>query len=127
MSIDYTVGYRRPPANRQFKRGQSGNPNGRPKGHRNLRTDLLDELAFTEVVSGPDGEAAVSRQRLIVRRLVERALRADHKAATLLLTLVLKLSIGSDEDVDDAESDQAIIDGFVEQEIARRDRKARPR
>lgn len=32
---DYEVGYGKPPAETRFKKGQSGNPNGRPKGSRN--------------------------------------------------------------------------------------------
>jgi len=31
---DASVGYKRPPADRRFKPGQSGNPNGRPRGKR---------------------------------------------------------------------------------------------
>ncbi|MDC0887299.1 DUF5681 domain-containing protein [Altererythrobacter sp.] len=31
----YTVGYGKPPAKSRFKKGSSGNPNGRPKGARN--------------------------------------------------------------------------------------------
>jgi hypothetical protein len=31
MSEDYDVGFRKPPKSGQFKKGQSGNPNGRPK------------------------------------------------------------------------------------------------
>jgi hypothetical protein len=38
------VGYRRPPRNRQFKPGQSGNPTGRPKGAKNFATALAEEL-----------------------------------------------------------------------------------
>ena len=41
------VGYRRPPVNRQFKPGQSGNPKGRPKGSKNFVT------TFAEVLSRP--------------------------------------------------------------------------
>ncbi len=39
------IGYGRPPKAGQFKPGQSGNPQGRPKGSTNLATDLSAELA----------------------------------------------------------------------------------
>jgi hypothetical protein len=43
------VGYRNPPAEHRFRRGQSGNPGGRPKGIARITRELL----------GDDGEAAV--------------------------------------------------------------------
>jgi hypothetical protein len=38
------VGYGRPPLATRFKLGQSGNPNGRPKGSLNQKTDQRSEL-----------------------------------------------------------------------------------
>lgn len=38
------VGYGRPPQEHQFKRGQSGNPKGRPKGSKNESTILREIL-----------------------------------------------------------------------------------
>jgi len=36
MSNDYEVGYKKPPKQGRFKKGQSGNPRGRPSGTKNL-------------------------------------------------------------------------------------------
>jgi len=38
------VGYRNPPRRTRFKRGQSGNPKGRPRGSRNFRSDVKSTL-----------------------------------------------------------------------------------
>jgi hypothetical protein len=40
----YAVGYCRTPVHSRFKPGQSGNPKGRPKGRRNLQTELLEQV-----------------------------------------------------------------------------------
>ena len=39
-SEEEKIGYRKPPTKTRFKPGQSGNPNGRPRGSVNLKTDL---------------------------------------------------------------------------------------
>ena len=41
----YQVGYCRPPLHSRFKPGQSGNPKGRPKQSRNLRTIVKQVLS----------------------------------------------------------------------------------
>jgi hypothetical protein len=40
----YEVGYGRPPRHSRFRLGQSGNPAGRRKGIRNLKTDVMRTL-----------------------------------------------------------------------------------
>ena len=72
MSEDDT-GYARPPKGHQFKPGQSGNPGGRPKGARNLRTDLT-RMMKKHVLVRENGKQPMSGHRLGTRR---RMLRQD--------------------------------------------------
>ncbi len=59
---DYEVGYGKPPRHTRFQPGRSGNPRGRPKDTKNLKTDLIEELAesgqtFAEVAAERSGES----------------------------------------------------------------------
>ena len=44
---DCSVGYGKPPEQTKFKKGQSGNPAGRPRGSRNLKSLINRELNST--------------------------------------------------------------------------------
>ena len=81
----YPIGYRRPPASGQFKKGSSGNPKGRPKGSRNFLTLLETELAQKIVVSENGKKKSITRLKAMVKRIVSGALQGDQKQ---LLTLV---------------------------------------
>src|ERR1700735_4184193 len=45
---EYKVGFGKPPKQKQFVKGQSGNPKGRPKGSRNMQS-ILSEV-FSKIV-----------------------------------------------------------------------------
>src|SRR5215475_5883446 len=75
------VGYRRPPVNRQFKPGQSGNPRGRPKGSKNLVTMVAEALNEKIKVRTKDGRTrTLSKQELMVEVMVNKAVAGDPKA-----------------------------------------------
>lgn len=116
MAEDYDVGYGRPPENTQFKPGQSGNPNGRPKGTKNLKMDLAEELGERIVVKEGGKSKSISKQRAMLKGLVAKAVGGDARAASLLLGLIERLLAPSQEDGASAAlppDDQAILERFL--------------
>jgi len=93
MSGNYQVGYGKPPKDHQFRPGQSGYPKGRAQGTKNLKTDLAEELQETILVRERGRPLQVSKQRAIVKRLVEKTLNGDARAASNLLNLIRVLGL----------------------------------
>ena len=96
----YDVGYGKPPMHTRFKLGQTGNPQGRPKGSKNLKTDLLEELAETMRITEGGRERRISKQRALIKAQVARGIKGNDRAAAKILDLTLKI-LGI-EDLDDA-------------------------
>ena len=99
MSDDYDVGYGKPPKHTRFKPGQTGNPQGRPKGSKNLKTDLLEELSEPMQVTEGGQVRRISKQRALIKTLMARALKGNDRAAAKILDLCLRV-LGI-EDLDD--------------------------
>src|ERR1041384_1783778 len=76
----YAVGYCRPPLHTRFKPGQSGNPSGRVKGSKNLRT--LFHQILNEQIPLQDGAQTkkVTKAEALMRRLVIGALKGDSRS-----------------------------------------------
>lgn len=83
----YEVGFGKPPKESRFKKGQSGNPKGRPKGSRNFATDVKDVLASQVAVKEGERKTMVSTQKAALKRLKEKALNGDARALDRLLAL----------------------------------------
>lgn len=84
---DVPVGYGRPPRQSQFRPGQSGNPRGRPKGVKNLSTDVSEELAERILVSEGGKPSKVTKQRALLKTLLAKALKGDVRAAVQIISL----------------------------------------
>lgn len=81
----YRVGRGRPPLHTRFAPGKSGNPRGRPKGHKSMESiicELLDQKVFIGV---GDKRRSVSRREAMMMQQVQSALKGDRKAVEFLL------------------------------------------
>jgi Family of unknown function (DUF5681) len=84
---DYEVGYRKPPCQTRFRKGQSGNPKGRTAGDKNLSTLLSEALNEHVIITENGGRRKISKRQAIVKQIVNQAAKGDWRAAKLLLDI----------------------------------------
>lgn len=96
------VGYGNPPRASQFKKGQSGNPNGRPKAKKSAR-DIIKAALFAPVTIREGGRTRrISTLEALMKRLRKDALEGDLKATDRLLKLMQLQAHDTEKQEDDA-------------------------
>jgi hypothetical protein len=83
----YAIGYGKPPVATRFKRGQSGNPKGRPKAAKGLGTIVRDTMTQKVAVRTPSGERRISRIEAALHKTVELAMKGNPRALAQLIKL----------------------------------------
>ena len=91
MTDGYETGYGKPPKQGQFKKGQSGNPKGRPKGAKNLKTALEKEMKAMVTLKEGGKIKKVSKNEALVKSIINKAVSGDTKSAQLATTLIKEL------------------------------------
>jgi hypothetical protein len=84
---NYTVGYGKPPAHSQFRRGQSGHRAGRHKQAASLEKDVQRVLKTRVEVNAGGRSRKISTQQAVLVKLREKAMQGDPRALDRLLAL----------------------------------------
>jgi hypothetical protein len=74
------VGYGNPPRNTRFKKGVSGNPNGRPKGSLNVATVFTKTLREKIVINEHGQRKTVTKLEAALKQLANKAASGDLRA-----------------------------------------------
>lgn len=84
----YEVGYGKPPTHSQFRPGQSGNPNGRPKGARSPFVLLREELQRKVTLRENGTVTTVTKLEAVMKRVVADTLSGKASQTKLLFALL---------------------------------------
>ena len=86
------VGYMNPPEHTRFKKGQSGNPRGRPRKRDDLNTVL--QRVLNRKVRVKDNDRKLPIREALIWKLRELALQGDKQALALQRRIIDEADIG---------------------------------
>jgi hypothetical protein len=115
---DYKVGYGRPPDHTRFKKGQTGNPKGRPKGHANAKT--IASRVISERVTMREGDKAREMTKLegLLQAHLVKAIKGDARSASMVIGFLARLGLLADTEPETittlSDEDQAILAEYVQ-------------
>ena len=84
------VGYGKPPKKHQFKKGQSGNPKGRPPSTP-IHTMLEEILNESALISMNGEKIDMTKKELILHQLVNKSVKGKNGSLKLLISLLKDL------------------------------------
>lgn len=90
----YEVGYRKPPKTTQFKKGKSGNPNGRPKRKPTLEL-MVEKLLAQPISILIDGkQQRVRRDEALLMSALTRAIKGDSRLIKFMTDIIARRPAG---------------------------------
>jgi hypothetical protein len=116
-AVDSAVGYGKPPADTRFKKGVSGNPNGRPKGSRDVSAVLAKTLREKVVINEHGQRKTIIKLEAAIKQVVNKAASGDLRALQLLVGLAREAegrdNMPSTERSPIGDVDQRVLEGIL--------------
>ena len=99
---DYAVGYKKPPKQTRWKKGQSGNKSGRPKkklGISDIERAFDEALGDLLAVNDNGTVRRIKKLKALAIQTVNKAVKGHHQSANLLMTHYARRAAGAPEEV----------------------------
>lgn len=106
----YDVGFKRPPVETRFKKGRSGNPNGRPRRTQTAHDSIAQILAKKIVVNVKGKTRKITIGEGIIQQLTAKALKGNLRVAKFLFE---NANCGTNNVQGDGSNKKALIDALM--------------
>lgn len=108
-SGDYAVGFGKPPMHTRFKKGQSGNVRGRPKGSLNLVTAINRALNEKIQIVENGRRRSITKLEAAVKQLCNKAALGDMRSIQQVIALGSLIGVETTPNVAHLDADEVAV------------------
>ena len=124
----YEVGYKKPPAATQFKKGESGNSRGRPKGSKNFEGEVKSAFGRKIVIQENGRPRRITMGQAMLMKLTAKAVGGDMGALRLAIGLLqMTQPVEAPDNIFDSEADRALLMTYLGDDAAEKPPRRRAR